>query len=559
MGGAEEAKTGRGFWGTSGRELRKALRMGGFHVDSAWPTDRRVSPEQETVAFTNTIIHHANNSNIFPGVEYARACLSQCQASLNGSDGHPWLACGANAVETLTGFRFLKFTDIRGTFLPVSGRPDKWLVATIHPAFIVRGGKEDNPNAEQGKAQMALFPFLALDARRATQTQTPWVPTVHSGIPSILPDSSDLPALDIEGGYNAPISLVGISWEPNVAWVMPWGPDSKAYVKKVLERCTPIFHNAAYDIPALETEGITVSRGWLDTINTAALLNPSVKVGLEAQVLSYIPGSVAWKGLIDHKHGPDYEGPTQKIYRKLHTKILHHLGLPVPTNGTEWFIHYNGLDTAGTRLLLPAHKRELEAQGRAGYYRDIMQPLQEPLLRMGLRGMPVDLNRMTHHRKACERLERMASRILNEATFVLRLEKKVVLRDIITNLEGQRQLEKDVPESTLAPRKFSKAKQLTSVRTSYRAVEKADSFNGNSPQQRIGLLAWLGLPYVTHHKTGRLTSDEKAITSLVMRLQKGTIKSKAEKEYTLRVLKALLAISKWSSWRETFLTRKAEA
>lgn len=552
MGGKDEAAAKRGFWGVSGKEFRKALRFAGFHVDSAWPNDRRMALGAEDVAFTNAILCRANDQNRFPGYVQARACLRDCQSNLfHRGKQIPWLACGANAIEALTGLRFSKFLDVRGSFLPVLEAPDKYVVATVHPAFIVRGGKENNPDGGTGKAQSSLFPFLGLDARRATETKRPFIPRLvgresYRGQPLV--------AIDIEGGYNAPISLVGFSWEAGTAYVAPWNSATIDLLRRCCKTSTPVFHNAAYDIPALEAEGVKIS-SWVDTINTAALINPSVKLGLQAQVLTYVPGSVTWKGLIDHKKGIHARTPQVALYRKLWAEVFQREGRPIPSSDEEWFVFYNSYDVAGTLGVALAHRRELEAQGRMGYYREVMQPLQEPLLRMGQRGMPVDLNRMAHHRRACERIERMAQKILDRASQESRAETLKHLETRVKDLEAARETER-----ANGLRAFSCAKELTSLRTKLRSMQGA-AFKGKSTPQRIDLLySYLGLPEMRKHKTGNLTTDEESVNALLLRLKKGTIKPKnATVAEAMRVCKALIAISVWGTWRRGFLELKVKA
>jgi uracil-DNA glycosylase len=551
MGGADEAARGRPFVGVSGRELRKALRMLRLRVNSAWPDDH-TPVALEDVAFNNTVLCRGN-SNEFPGFEAARACLASCQnvaeyASL------PWLACGANATEALTGLRFKNFLNIRGSLLPTLDVPWKWLTATVHPAFIVRGGAD-------GKAQSQMFPFLAMDAARAIQRSQPWIPKIKAANAGeiherLWKDPSALVAIDIEGGYQSPITLVGFSWHKDEALVGMWD----SYLKDVLKAyftlpdAHPILHNAAYDIPALMQEGLPCPRRWIDTINVAALVNPSVKLGLESLVLSYVPGSVTWKGLVNHSD-IQKETAENKLYRGIHRKALANIDGWCPESPWDWFTYYNGLDAAGTMGIAGPMQKELSAQGRGNYYEKIMKPLQRPLMLMGMRGMPVETDVMGRHHRACERLERMAQRILDDAYGVVNKNRLYGLIQAVQDLEEER-----ATERAAGQRAFTKAKQLTALRTKLRALEDQVGMKGTSYQQRSLLLyEWLGLPPVGNVKTGNATTNETAITGLLVRMKRGTVKPKrgtvAEAQ---RVCKAMLAISKWSDWRTNFFSLKGE-
>src|SRR3990172_4662932 len=402
--GPQEATYCRPFVGPSGKILRKALRWTGMKVWSAWPNDtgtRFLTPVQEDVCFSNAILSWPGYIE-YDGYDVARGCLTQCQAGLLKST-QPWLALGANAIEALTGYRFPKVLDVRGSVLPaLDGK--RWLTASLHPAFIARGGKKGAEEDEETKAQEDWFPLLVVDIKRALRNHVPHVITKTESLETL--NGAKRIAIDIEGGYGKPISLVGFSARSGTAVVLPWSDHTASVLRNVLadRSVQTIYHNAAYDIPALVEMGLPCPDSWIDTINLAALVNPSVRLGLEAQALTHLPGSVAWKGLIDHRLGWEGSTTTTELYHRLHSEVLRRLRLPIPSHPREWFGHYNAQDVGYTFDLATKLGGELISQTRLAAYTEVIQPLQKPLLEWGQRGMLLDLRRMEYHRTGCVRL-----------------------------------------------------------------------------------------------------------------------------------------------------------
>lgn len=405
--GATELETGHGFSGAAGRLLRSWLRRAGLSVCSAWPDDPPGSRREE-VAFKNTQLCR-QPGNLWLGKEQSWECMRRhghaSKSIVMGLSGStmpttgkppeslepssssppPSIAFGANAVEALTGYR-LPIQKARGSLLPLrsdqwvghqegngssepnvsptptttspssgddpqgsGGLSSKWLTAALHPAFLVRGGGQSNPNEEQGKSQSHLEPLLAVDSRRALNTTSPCVPSVrYLRSPDLLtdsPPSGALVSVDIEGSGGQP-NIVGVSWGEGEAVVFPWSHKLKEWLSDLFTRVTPTFHNAAFDIPELELAGVKPPEVWVDTINLAALYDPSLPMNLQFQVLTHVEGSTTWKNLVDHQRGPDYCEGIVRIYRDLWTTILTRLERNVPETGTEWMALYNGLDTA---------------------------------------------------------------------------------------------------------------------------------------------------------------------------------------------------------------------
>ncbi len=568
MGGADEARLQRGFVGPSGKVLRKAARRVGLRVWSGWDNDTPIPRGAEEMAMHNAV-RCRGMSNTFPGVEAAQECLRRHGApTTTGSSptsatvksaGLPALLCGANSIEALTGLRLNPLT-VRGSVLPLLD--GGYGIGSIHPAYFVRGYTE---TGELGKGPGELEPMLAVDVKRALDHCAPQVPRIrisHSG-DEIVQAWNESPAqgvaIDIEGSGGVP-NIIGFSWQPGVAWVAPWSDRVRDLVRLMFRVAVPILHNGAYDIPELEQAGVTPPPRFIDTLNMGCLYHPSLPLNLQFQVLSWVPGTTAWKSLLSHQHGPDYEDEKIRTFRRMWREILRRLGRNAPTSGDDIYMFYNGLDTAWTFLLAQHLREKLQQQGRYNYYTTLMAPLQMPLLRMGQRGMPVDVQRMAWHRKACQRLQRMATRILREAGQEMLMKRAVEMREKVAILEAEREVER-----AGGSRKFSRAKELSSLRTKLRAAEDAviEGFNFDSTPQRIALLyEWYQLPPVRNRKTKGPTTDDDAVESLLKRLTKtdieggsaASIKPKRGAPVEVaRVLRAMMAGKKWGTWERSFL------
>jgi len=535
-GGAEEEAQAEGFVGPSGRHiLVPALEQAGF---TPWAD----------VARSNVVLCRPPG-NKFPGKEIAWECMKRHQpaivstpdngrslqtstittrnvAGAGGSSnsarqsvaadtGHlPLLACGANATEALSNLR-LPATKTRGTVLPVRG--GGWCVSTLHPAYLLRGRE----GTEMGKAQDHLRPLLAQDAKRALHS-TPRIPTIRPSTPdkTIEAFRLDKPAFfefDLESREGKP-TLLGVAWNIGEAWVLEWSDRCGPLLEEMWANALPAAHNAAFDVPEVEAAGVKPPGEWIDSINLSAAYDASLPQGLQSQVLTWVPGSMAWKGLIDHRRGYGVETPDVLRYGGLWTETLTRLGRRVPKNRREWFVFYNGLDAAWGLELTVRLRDQLKAQGRLGLYTDVMQPLQGPLLEMGDRGLKVSPKRLRHHRAAADRLVRMARHALNRVS--TEMLKKQAEANGTLDLFGE-----------------------------------APTFNPDSHKQKTELIhGHLGLPKVTKKGTKGHTLDKTALESLASRVARGTVKPKhSTPEAAMTVLRSLLAISVWSKWRDVHL------
>jgi DNA polymerase I-like protein with 3'-5' exonuclease and polymerase domains len=477
----------------------------------------------------------------------------------------PVVAYGAKAIHALSGM-ILSPLDIRGSILPVSGAPG-WFTASIHPAFILRAQSKAR-GAEQGKAMDELYPLLALDASRAQECSAPRVPRVE--MPTVeqlraewLRERPTIVSVDIEGKDGIP-KIVGVGWRMQHTFVLDWSDGLRTFLDEMFatEGCLPLFHNANYDIPELREAGVRPPERWLDTINIAALEDPSLKLRLQVQVLCWVLGTTTWKGLIDHEEGPDYTGGDVSLYRDLWTEILTRLGRRVPGTGDEWYKFYNGLDTAWTFELFHTLRRRQTADGDRfnRYYMQVMMPVQGVLMEMTERGMPFAPDVAEYHKAGCVRLERMAKGIADKLGGPILVQRVAEAEAPVAEMEELRLREL----SETGRRAYSRATELTKLKGKLRAAREAleEGFNIESNKQRTSLVYdWFGLP-VQKNDAGNPTADEDALTSLYKRLTRvdetgkldATVKPKrGTREEVGRLLKALIAGKKWPYWRRNYL------
>jgi hypothetical protein len=441
----------------------------------------------------------------------------------------------------------------RGSLLPRAG--EGWVLCTVHPAYLLRG------KGDEKKAQDHLFPYLAGDIYKAVNHPVPIVPRIHiyqnpcdvrDAYRAARLQQGDelLVSVDIEG-IDEP-NIVGVSFDDKTVWVMEWSAECREFLTELFQTAVPIFHNAPFDVPELQKVGVVPPKTWRDTINLAACYNQvSGMLNLQCQVLSYVPGAVAWKGLVDHWNLDSTTG-TVALYREIWTETLKRLSRQVPTTNAEWYRFYNGLDVAWTYGLEAELWKRLVKQGRLHAYTDLMVPLQAPLIVLGLSGMPKDPDRIEYHKKGCVRLERMAGNILKRYGQEMLTEKRISAGKVVDTLEAERGREREE-----GFRKFSKADEMGKARTQLRQAKEheLEGFNGDSYQQRAWLMYdWFSLPPVRDPKTKGPSTNEKAVNNLISRLERGTIEpSDASLEEVLRCLHAMRAVKKWATWRRNFL------
>jgi uracil-DNA glycosylase family 4 len=533
-----------GFVGRSGRLLRACEQRAGWNVPMPEMVEgKAVSCAQGEVAHLNVVCCRPRG-NKWPGDGLAGECWKRHgQVHLLARD-LPRIVCGANATRVITGWDE-EITETRGTVLP--DRDGGWVVSTLHPAYLVRGD-------EDGKSQDQLRPVLIFDLMRAgVPPRFPkWIEIVGSErvAEALGRDNPEMVAIDMEGeGY------IGIGWDDTVYGVW-WDEGTTGLVERIFRDRLVVFHNAGYDLEQIGSHGIAPPDVWLDTIVMAGVLDPCVPLNLQAQVLTHVPGTVAWKGLVDFKSGERITARQEK-YIRLWENVLGEYKYVFPslrdTRGR--LAVYNALDVWGTWWLAKALRERLGDQ--MGYYRMFHQPIQKLLYDLGNTGLPVDPERMAVHRKEILKKELAAKEVLVRVAQEMLENAAGRVREEVMKLESER-----AEEYVQAGKKvkFTRAEELTKLRTKLKTREAAvrGGFNVDSSVQRKGLLkGWFGIKLPTHRKTRKETTDEQALERMLERLRGGTLKPKRGTVEDLEAaLSALVEGKKWATWRRNYLTVK---
>ncbi len=455
---------------------------------------------------------------------------------------------GREAIKAATGFD-LSVDTVRGSTLPTLD--GEWAVASIPRDWL---------------SMPSMVPLAAKDSKRAERWE-PVVPNVQ-----VLPADEvlerferDMPshvAVDIEDP-GEDIDLIGVSWGIANTYVMQNQTDPRALrtVEHIAKQATLVFHNAAYDVPALQRALWMDIPKYEDTAVLAAVVDPSFRMGLEKQVLAWVAGTTTWKGLVDFGAGWQKETAKTKVYEALWVRLLDRLNRTAPVTRFGWYVLYNGLDVCNTWRLWACHQFTLHQQERLGYYNDLLKPLHPYLIDMGERGLPVDEARRAEHVAALDKRIDAAMAVLNPVAKDMLQGIANNWQDVVDGLEAERQHERDGKKSRLA---FSKAKELTSARnklkTRQAAVEKGFNLD-STPQRRALLYDHLKLPKLKERFTGKVRTDNGALQELLKRLWEGNalgrykIKDEAlgaPRQVCADVLEAMIDGKEAMTWKRNF-------
>jgi DNA polymerase I-like protein with 3'-5' exonuclease and polymerase domains len=471
-------------------------------------------------------------------------------------EGQAEIVAGAHEIWRATGLSLGGGSVdqvIRGSVLPA--KDGRWVLGTIDPRTPLTG-----PKKWGYRSMSSLHPMVRIDMLRA-QNLEPRVPRVKVRQPEEVlaqfrQDAPDYIAVDIEG-TTEDMHILGVGWDPDEAWVMAWNPATCIpLLREILASgCTPIYHNANYDVAELAGLGLE-SPTWEDTIVLAAMFNPSLKKGLQAQVLSWVDGSTAWKGIVDHKRGyswaPANSKPAQ--YREMWTEIMRRIGRKAPTNPWHWYAFYNGLDVAYTLRLHAQLRAFLAETGQLERYDTVEKELHPYLVDMGRRGLPVNPAVRRKLVALCKKHEKAAAAAVKE------IGEQVLAEDYEYWKEETDRLRAEVKAKG---GKLTDSKEYGSARgkMTRRRQNMEKGFNLDAPGQRSALVYdFLGMPQVGYN--GRSTKEE-VLSELVTRMTRTdengkpapTVKpSMGTIEEAVAILEALIEGKHFATWRRNFLS-----
>lgn len=383
--GREELAQGRPFVGGSGRLLWALAKRAGFsrtdcfivNVIGEWPAKANGNPSQEQLERYWDVFDKAINSS---SCRVALCLGGSAFDRLTGIVSAERRAKRRSGIESWRGY-LVTPTDCQGqerkvvtygqykttTKLHKKGDPKvikhkvvlapnlpsglEWIIPTLHPAAVLRTGYKS-------------IPALAADidrVARAWRGQLRQPDTSYVEHP-LVGEAGDLVAVDIEtnweAGMDGAINRVGSS-SSRGTWTRPWDYLAKIGVES--ETANPlktiVMHNAPFDMPRLEAEGVQFNGPLWDTMLCAATLQPDLPKALNS-VASLVLDVPRWK----------------------------HLSSADPA-------FYNAMDVAYTRQIALYQQDELKRTGQYDWFTKAVMPAVPTLIAMTKRGIRVDVER----------------------------------------------------------------------------------------------------------------------------------------------------------------------
>lgn len=568
--GEHEVRLGRGFVGPAGRKLRQAEKMAGLRT--GWVEMQYGQPIAVREPRGGSEVAHVNvrlcrpPRNAWEGYQPAQECWKRLLRRHLEKWTGPVLVTG---LEALAAFADIVGFDAatgryaaRGSLFPVLAERGwiDWCFFTLHPSFIARGGGA----GEETKSQSHFLPLLATDIRRALESPG------HPPLPEVLPAPPvpELLARWRDAGRPSPIAIdveedevIGVSWDGETVWEIPWSDENaRAVAGFWREGGMPAFHYASYDLDQLcRRAGAPLPERWYDTIVMGAAVNATVPLNLASLVLTHVPDTTAWKGLVDvAKTGGNDVLWRMEQQRRVWTALLEGFDRPVPASEEEWERLYNGLDVAWTWHLVGALEAEM-GEGVQRYWREFLLPLQRPLLEMGWRGIPARAEAFARLREEIDRQIQEAQQTVDQAAAHLFDDELKEAEFRVRILEEEREEER---RRVGKRAKFSRAAELSRARTALNALRKRieGGFNLKSnPQRRQLLRHYLGIEGIRVKGRKGLSTGEQAIDAIILRLEGGRLKPKiGTKEEVLEILRAMNAGSKLRTLAANFLATEPD-
>ena len=384
--GREELAQDRPFIGGSGRLLWSLAKRGGWtrndcyilNVIGEWPAKADGNPSQEQLerywdTFNDALIRSSARVAVcLGGIAFDRLTniisaerLAKRRSGIESwrgylvrpADCHPHTRKVVRHEQYKTTTKLHKKGDpkvVKHKLVEAIPLPSslEYILPTLHPAAVLRTGYK-------------TIPALAADLARVRRVLDGTLRTSEVSFVEhpCVGEAGDFVSVDIEtrqtpGGDT--IVRAGSS-SSRGTWTRPWDYLAKIGVES--ETANPlkvkVFHNAPFDIPRLEAEGVQF-RGLLwDTMLCAATLQPDLPKALNS-VASLVLDTERWKHLSDDR--PDY---------------------------------YNALDAARTREIALYQIEELKRTGQYEWFTQGVMPAVPTLIAMTKRGIKMDADRRT--------------------------------------------------------------------------------------------------------------------------------------------------------------------
>lgn len=354
----EEVAQGRCFVGPSGMELEKTLRRAGFArsevaIENAFACHKppRASPREEVAAVEACRAHVEEflaetqpRGALLLGGRALRS-VAPAFAATPVNDGllrHRGSVWHRREIEAANAGAFARVE------LPESL---EWVVATIHPAAIIRRERIERFPA------MGYRAIPALDLRRlakATREGRALAPLERRiGLPSLseLREAGGI-VFDLETRRDSgKPTLVGVQRsDGGPVWQSAWGAARDWMAEAMRLPIVKIGHNIhGFDLHVLAEEGIEVAEPWFDTMAAGGMCEPDMARGLYFQQALYVGDRRPFhKELSGADLSKTYEARRQAALRRAWRAT----GLPPSfTWDSEWDWFYNALDVDSTRMV----------------------------------------------------------------------------------------------------------------------------------------------------------------------------------------------------------------
>jgi DNA polymerase-1 len=358
--GSLELAKGAPFVGPSGELLETTLREMGY--------DSLTDPEPY---ITNAFKCLPRQKDVPKTAEAVRRCRDATLAEVGAHPRKVILALGGPALWSLTGNYNLKVTNERGKVFD-SPFAEKGIVASVHPAFLLRGGG----NLMQFQQDIKYALSLLREGDRKDPGTTFWemydTPEKVAELAALL-RTRDVVAADIETSGFSPwrdrILSIGIAWRPNFVAVVPGELITPGLFENGAKWC---WHNGKFDIKFLRRAGCTSARVDDDTMLMSYALNEKRGIHDLEQVSS------DWLGAPDYKHMlKPYLPKKDSSYELVPPKVL---------------AHYLALDVRNTfRLREILRMKVSEDPHSEKLYQELLIPASEYLAQLETEGIPVDV------------------------------------------------------------------------------------------------------------------------------------------------------------------------
>jgi DNA polymerase-1 len=375
------------FIGESGGLLKKQLQAAGYNADHPEPY------------ITNAVKCSPGDKKDQTALKHAcQACRGNLIAEIAAHPRSVILALGAAAIWSLTGDYSLKITQVRGQVFP-SPLASHGIVASVHPAFLLRGGGSINKfKSDIGLAAEAIQNIKRPRYKNSTETILHTVDDFMQVIDRLtyvvwwykVLGLSPVPiATDIETtGFSALENLIlclAFTWEDEHSYVIPEeafeDEEYLAAMKDFLEWSSDevifIWHNGKFDIQFFWAIDID-ARVDEDLMLLSYTLDENKGLHDLEQVSNDAIKAPNWKAMLD-EHKPDKNASYDVIPRPILYK-------------------YAGKDVAATlqswRVLHPRVNGDLNS--RTAYY-ELMVDASHLLGRIETVGIKVDQEQVKYN------------------------------------------------------------------------------------------------------------------------------------------------------------------